>query len=125
MQKKKDVRFSLLLFALSILLKWSAKNNNKFKRYIRKGKTRVMIKTADGKRARLFVFDNGKVHSRTGNTKEYDVALIWKNANIGYKGMLNKEKDASFNAAANGDLKIDGMSVYAQWFENGMKLINI
>ena len=84
-----------------------------------------MIKTADGKRARLFVFDNGKVYSRTGNTKEYDVALIWKNANIGYKGMLNKEKDASFNAAANGDLKIDGMSVYAQWFENGMKLINI
>lgn len=118
------MKFSLLLFAVSVLIKWSSKTNSKFKRYIRKSKVRILIKTANGKYARLYIFNKGKISSRAGNTNEYDVALIWKNAKIGFKCMQNKEKDASFNAAANGNLKIDGMSVYAQWFENGMKLIN-
>ncbi len=118
------MKFNLLLFALSILLKWSAKTNSKFKWYIRKSKVRILIKTADDKFARLYIFNKGKISSRSGITNKYDVALIWKNANIGFKCMQNKEKDASFNAAANGNLKIDGFSTYALWFENGMKLIN-
>ena len=37
--------------------------------------------------------------------------------------MSSKKKDASFNAAAEGKLKVVGMSVYAQWFEDGIKLV--
>jgi hypothetical protein len=37
--------------------------------------------------------------------------------------MTSKKSDASFNAAAEGNLKVLGMSVYAKWFEDGMKLI--
>jgi len=37
--------------------------------------------------------------------------------------MMDKRKDASFNAAADGKLKVLGMSVYAQWFEDGIKLV--
>ena len=37
--------------------------------------------------------------------------------------MKSKKKDASFNAAAEGKLKVLGMSVYAQWFEDGIKLV--
>ena len=117
------MKFRLLLWGLSLVLKWSAKTNTAFKHYIRKGKVRILIKTADGKYARVFIFDSGKVSSFSGQTSDYNVALIWKNATVGFKGMMDKGKDASFNAAAAGNLKIHGMSIYALWFENGTKLI--
>ena len=37
--------------------------------------------------------------------------------------MTDKSSDASFNAAAEGKLKVLGMSLYAQWFEDGIKLV--
>jgi len=37
--------------------------------------------------------------------------------------MTSKKPDASFNAAAEGKLKVLGMSVWAQWFEDGIKLV--
>ena len=117
------MKFRLLLFALSLLIKWSAKQNKAYKHYIRRGKVRILIGTFDKKIARLFIFDSSKFSSCPGDSKDYDVALLWKNPTTGFKGMMDKNKDASFNAAAQGNLKINGMSIYAQWFENGMKLI--
>ena len=37
--------------------------------------------------------------------------------------MTDKRGDASFNAAAEGKLRVEGMSLYAQWFEDGVKLV--
>ena len=110
------MRFSLLLFALHFMLRSASKKNSKFKHYIRKSKARILIKTADGKRGRLFVFNRGEITSRSGNHDDFDAAT-------GFSTMLDKRKDASFKAAAAKKLKVVGMSVYAQWFENGMKLI--
>jgi hypothetical protein len=117
------MRFSLLLFALSFMIKFASRWNGRFKLYIKSTDVRVLIKTADGKRARLFIFNKGKVSSRTGNRKDFDVALVWKDAKTGFSVMTDKRKDASFRAAAEGKLRVEGASVYAQWFEDGMKLI--
>lgn len=117
------MRFSVLLFALYYILKIASKFNAAYKRYVSKASVRVLIKTADGSRARLFIFDKGKLTSLPGDHKEFDVALIWKDAATGFSVMTNKRSDASFNAAAEGKLKVEGMSVYAQWFEDGIKLV--
>ena len=117
------MRFSLLLFALSFIIKFASKWNARFKLYIKSTDVRVLIRTADGKRARLFLFEKGKVSSRTGNRKDFDVALVWKDAATGFSVMTDKRKDASFRAAAEGKLRVEGMSVYAQWFEDGTKLL--
>ena len=117
------MKFSLLLFALSQILKIASYTNSKFKKYISKAGARVLIKTADGQYGRLFVFDKGKVSSFPGDQKNFDVALVWQDADTGFSVMTNKSPDASFNAAAEGKLRVEGMSVYAQWFENGMKLV--
>jgi hypothetical protein len=117
------MRFSLLLFALYCMIKFGSKWNTRFKMYIKSTDVRVLIRTADGKRARLFIFQKGKVSSTTGNVKDFDVALIWKDAGTGFSVMTDKRKDASFKAAAEGKLRVEGMSVYAQWFEDGMNLI--
>jgi hypothetical protein len=117
------MRFSLLLFALAQMLKIAAVTNARFKRYIAKACVRILIKTADGQRARLFVFNKGRVSSLPGNRTDFDAALIWRDAATGFAVMTSKKPDASFNAAAEGKLRVEGMSVYAQWLEDGLKLI--
>jgi hypothetical protein len=117
------MRFSALLFALYNILKIASVTNKAFKKYISKISAKILIKTEDGKRARLFIFDKGKLSSLSGDQKDYDVALVWKDAATGFSVMTSKKKDASFNAAAEGKLKVLGMSVYAQWFEDGINLV--
>lgn len=117
------MRFSMLLFALYNILKVASFTNKAYKKYISKISARILIKTEDGERARMFVFDKGKLRSVAGDQKDYDVALVWKDAAIGFSVMTSKKKNASFNAAADGKLKVYGMSVYAQWFEDGIKLV--
>jgi hypothetical protein len=117
------MRFSLLLWALYGILKVASFTNGAFKHYIRKSSARVLIKTADGEIARMFVFDKGKITSKTNDQNSFDVALVWKDAATGFSVMTSKKKDASFLAAAQGKLRVEGMSVYAQWFEDGIKLV--
>ncbi len=117
------MRFTLLLFILGQILKIASITSKQFKRYIRKTHARILIKTEDGRRARLFVFNRGKVSSFSGNHDDFDAALIFKDAATGFSVLTSKKKDASFNAAAEGKLKIVGMSFFAQWFEDGTKII--
>ena len=58
-----------------------------------------------------------------GNHDIFDAALVFKDAAAGFKILTSKESDASFNAAARGMMKVEGMSFFAQWFEDGTKLV--
>ena len=117
------MRFSLLLFALYNILKVASFTSKAYKKYISKMSVKILIKTEDGKRARLFIFDKGKLSTNAGDLDDFDVALVWKDAATGFSVMTSKSPDASFNAAADGKLKVLGMSVYALWFEDGVKMI--
>ena len=117
------MRFSLLLFVLYNILKVASFFNKEYRKYISKTQAKILIKTEDGKRARLFLFNKGKLATARGDRKDFDVALVWKDARTGFSTRTSKSKEASFNAAADGSLKVLGMSVYAQWFEDGMKIV--
>ena len=117
------MKFTILLFALGQILKIASITSKAFKWYIRKTDARILIKTQDGRRARLFIFKKGKVSSMAGNHKPFDAALVFKDAASGFSVLTSKRSDASFNAAAEGKLKVEGMSFFAQWFEDGTKLI--
>lgn len=117
------MHFSLLLFVLAQILKIASLTHTRFKRYIAKARVRILIKTADDRRARLLVFDKGRVSSLPGARHDFDAALVWRDAATGFSVMTSKKPDASFNAAAQGKLRVEGMSVYAQWLEDGLKLI--
>jgi putative sterol carrier protein len=84
---------------------------------------RILIKTADRKRGRLFIFDKGKVSSLAGADHPCDAALVWADANTGFKVMLAGSDEATFMAAANGKVKVEGMSYYIQWFNDAVKII--
>lgn len=117
------MRFTVLLFALGQILKVASFTSKPFKHYIRNTDARVLIKTEDNKRGRLFIFNKGKVTSLAGNHETFDVALIFQDAATGFSVLTSKKKDASFNAAAEGKLIVAGMSFFAQWFEDGINII--
>ena len=117
------MKFSLLLFILSKVLKIASLTNNSYKEFTNKVSARILVKTKDGKHARLFLFEKGKFSSLSGDHKDFDVALVWIDSNTGFSAMMDKSGQRSINALADGTLRIEGMSVYAQWFENGIKLI--
>ena len=117
------MKFSILLFALYYILKFASLTNKAFRKYIGYMHAKILIKTEDGKRARMFIFDKGKLSTVSGDRTDYDVALVWKDAATGFSVLTSKSPEASFNAAAEGKLKVLGMSLYAQWFEDGVKLV--
>jgi hypothetical protein len=117
------MRLTLLLFFLGQVLTISSVVCRPFRWYIRNTAVKVLIRTEDHRRARLFVFDKGKVTSFRGSGDDFDVALVFKDAATAFAVLTSRKKDASFMAAAKGGLRVQGMSFYAQWFEDATRQI--
>ena len=79
------MRLRLLLFILYQKLKSAAKKNAAYRSFLGNMQVKVMIKTADGKHGRLFIFDKGKLSTLTGATHPYDAAIIWSDPNTAFK----------------------------------------
>ncbi len=117
------MRFSLLLFILSLMLKRAAAKNRAYRNYIGNiHGVRIMIRTADGRRGRLFTFDRGRVSSRGGGGHGCDAAIVWSDAATAFRVMSSMSDEATFLAAAEGKMKLDGMAFFAQWFNDGVKI---
>lgn len=84
---------------------------------------RILIKTADGKRGRLFIFDKGKVSSLRGADQRCDAALVWADPATAFRMMSKGSDEATFMAAANGKLKVEGMGYFIRWFNDGVKIV--
>ena len=117
------MKFSLLFFILSIVLKIASCTHKEFKKYIDKVSAKILVKTKNGKYARLFIFSKGKFSSSPGDHTNFDVALVWKNPKVGFATMIDSNDEASMKALAKGNLQIVGMSVYGLWFETGINLL--
>jgi len=117
------MKFSLLLFILYRKLKKAVKNNTAYRNYIGTVQLKILIKTANGKRGRLFVFDRGKLDSRTGGNHASDAALVWSDPATAFRVMASGSDEESFLAAAAGKMKVEGMAYYIQWFTDGVKLV--
>ena len=118
------MKFTLLLFVLAHKLKAAAKKNSAYRKHLGIMQLRVLIKTADDKRGRLFIFDKGTFSSVSGTLHQCDAALIWADAGTAFRVMTSKTGDAdTFRAAAEGRVRVEGMVPYLQWFTDGVKLV--
>ena len=117
------MKFTLLLFVLALKLKAAAKKNTAYRKHLGIMQVRVLIKTADEKRGRLFIFDKGAFSSVSGTDHQCDAALVWADAGTAFRVMTSKTGDAdTFRAAAEGKVRVEGMVPYLQWFTDGVKL---
>lgn len=116
------MKLRLLLFILYQKLKKAAAKNAAYRSFLGGMQVKIMIKTADGKHGRLFIFDRGKLSTLAGCGHPYDAALVWSDSGTAFQVMSSGSDEQTFLAAAGGKLKIDGMAAYVQWFNDGVKL---
>jgi hypothetical protein len=117
------MKLRLLLFILYQKLKKAAKKNPAYRSFLANMQVKIMIKTADGKYGRLFIFDRGKLSTLAGGTHPYEAAIIWSDPDTAFKVLSSRSDEQTFKAAAEGKLKVDGMVAYVQWFTDGVKLV--
>ena len=75
-------KFSLILFGLAQLLKFTAKRHPAFAARLKEKNVTVQMRTADKKTGRWFRFENGKITSRAGIHQKPDVTIAFKNEKI-------------------------------------------
>ena len=78
--------FSILLSVLNLMIGISAKNNRSIREMITIRNCAYVIMTKDGKIGRRFIFRKGK-YSSDKVLKDYDLALVFEDAAIGFKAL--------------------------------------
>ncbi len=76
--------FSMLLAVLGFMMGLAARNNKAVKDLLRVRSATYVIMTKDGTRGRRYMIRNGKFSSDTV-LKDYDLALVFENADVGFK----------------------------------------
>jgi len=76
--------FSILLSFLSFMIGITAKNNKSIKEMLSIRNSVYVIMTKDGKTGRRFIFKNNK-YTSDKVLKDYDLAMVFENADIGFK----------------------------------------
>lgn len=107
--------FSLLLGVLGIAIGIAVHTNKSIKDMISIRNCSYVIMTRDGKRGRRFLFRNGKYSTDTV-LKDYDLAMVFENADIGFK-TLALGGDTGLQVAMNNyDLRLVGNAKIFNFF---------
>ena len=99
--------FQLLLNFLSFMIGLTARNNKAIKEMLSIRKCTYVIMAKDGKTGRRFIFDHGK-YSTDRILKDYDLALVFESADIGFKTLALGGDTGLQIAMNNYDLKLVG-----------------
>lgn len=107
--------FSLLLGVLGIAIGIAVRTNKSIKDMISIRNCSYVIMTRDGKRGRRFLFRNGKYSTDTV-LKDYDLAMVFENADIGFR-TLALGGDTGLQVAMNNyDLRLVGNAKIFNFF---------
>jgi hypothetical protein len=99
--------FSLLLSVVNLAISIMVKTNKSIQEMLTIRDSRYVIMTRDGSRGRRYIFRNGKFFSDKVLT-EYDLALVFENADIGFKTLAFGGDTGLQTAMNNYDLKLVG-----------------
>lgn len=107
--------FSLLLDILNFAIGICAKTNKSCKDMISIRNSAYVIMTRDRKRGRRYLFRYGK-YSSDKVLSDYDMALVFENADVGFKTLALGGDNGVQEAINNWTLKIWGDDMHMIWF---------
>jgi hypothetical protein len=102
------MRFSLLLYGFYLLLRFTSWKYDAFRTRLEEQDFSMIIRTADGKRARRYVARAGALSSGRGVISGSDFSLVWKDAAAGYRYMSAMKPKALMRAIGDGSLSLEG-----------------
>lgn len=115
------MKFNLLLFLLSGKLKGAAKRNPVFKEYIHGKTLQALIKTADNKQGRLYLFQDGSVSSVPGAEHDgVDCAMVWSDPDTAIRVMTSGNDEAWLAALTERKLVAQGSYKDFAWFTRAL-----
>jgi hypothetical protein len=111
------LKFKLLLWAFTQLLKRQIKTNPDCARYIEGKRLVFQIRTASGV-GRHFVIRDGAIRSYAGPTADPGFTLSFSDAARGFEILSAKDSQAAFlRGLGSGDLTISGDFLEVMWFQ--------
>ncbi len=110
------VKFSVLLFAIGAKLRISGLASAEFRKLLRMERFVLVIRTADGCRARSYHVGKGRAWARRGTDPAADTQLVWRDAETAARTMLSKNELDVYSAIGSSKLRILGNFKYALWF---------
>lgn len=106
----------MLLHVLGAALRVRGLASRKFRKLLRVEQFILVIRTADGGRARSFHVRNGRAWARRGADRRADTELVWCDAETAARTMLSKNELDVYSAIGSSKLRILGNFKYALWF---------
>lgn len=111
------LKFKILLWLFTQVLRRQIKNNPDFASYIRSKRLTFQIRTDSGS-GRYFVIKDGDIKSYAGLTANPQFTLSFKDAKAGYQILSAKDSQAAFiRGAGNKALIISGDFLEVAWFQ--------
>ncbi len=110
------MKLSLLLFGLSMILKFTALRFSPFRDHLKQKDYTGVIKTKDGKTERYFAIKDGKIKSKAVALSNPDFEMIWKDASSAFNVMTSGDQIAFMKAVSDGTVKTEGDATLAVWF---------
>ncbi|MEE8334321.1 MAG: pyrogallol hydroxytransferase large subunit, partial [Alphaproteobacteria bacterium] len=111
------MRLSLMLFGLSLLLKFSAWRYPAFRARLKERNLIAQIRTWDGSVGRHYIFQTGRVSSRAGLHPDPDISMSFKTPELGASLLMPPINWLDqINALKDFKLTMEGDDGLANWF---------
>jgi trimethylamine-N-oxide reductase (cytochrome c) len=117
------MKFSFLLFAIDLMLKYKAWRYPFFKSRLKEKNLTAQIKVMDDSEGRFFTFAEGKIASKKGVHPRPDVVLTFSNATLASRLLLPSANQLErINAMKNFEVELHGPDELTQWFLETLSL---
>jgi molybdopterin guanine dinucleotide-containing S/N-oxide reductase-like protein len=116
-------KFSLILFGLAQLLKFTARRHPAFAKRLKEKNLTVQMRTADKSVGRWFAFKDGKVTSRAGIHAKPDVTIAFKDERIAAELLMPPlDMQNQIDAIKDFKLTMEGPEDLSSWFTQTVML---
>ena len=119
------MKLSLILWGLSILLRWTARRHVAFHERLKEKNFTLQFQVLDGSVGRSYTFKDGVVTSKSGVRADPDVMIGFKTASIGAKLLMPPiDFQDQIDAIKNFNLVMEGPDELTSWFTETVSLMN-
>lgn len=117
------LKFRLMLWAISLLMKRAARNNADFRKQLEGKDFAFQLQTADGEIVRQFVVANNAIASKRKAHANPAFTISFKNADTGLRILTSKDKNAFMKGIQDKDIMISGDLSLVMWFQSVSKYL--
>jgi trimethylamine-N-oxide reductase (cytochrome c) len=117
-------QFTIILLGLEKLMNFTARRNSSFRKRLKERNLIAQIKLQDNSQGRTFVFQDGKVKSRSGIHPNPEITISYSSAEVAVRLMRpHRSQLEQINAMKNFQIGLEGPDELTSWFMETLSLM--